>query len=73
MSPRRRTLLYVILLLLSFPPAVAPAMEIPIAALRSDRDKDGITDILEEHLLLNPDNADSDGDGIDDAAIRCPM
>src|SRR5436309_15066350 len=42
-------------------------LEIPIAALTSDRDGDGLTDIVEEHLLLNPDKADSDGDGLDDS------
>ena len=47
-------------------------LEIPIAALTSDRDGDGLTDIVEEHLLLNPDKADSDGDGLDDSHDPVP-
>jgi hypothetical protein len=47
-------------------------LEIPIASLQSDRDGDGLTDIVEEHLLLNPDNPDSDGDGVPDGLDPLP-
>jgi hypothetical protein len=47
-------------------------IEMPLAALTSDRDHDGLTDIVEAHLLLNPDNPDSDGDGIDDGRDMLP-
>ena len=43
-----------------------------MVALQSDRDHDGLTDIVEEHLLLNPDKADSDGDGLDDGKDPLP-
>jgi hypothetical protein len=46
-------------------------LRIPLAALRQDSDGDGITDIVETHLLLDPHNPDSDGDGIPDG--RDPM
>jgi hypothetical protein len=47
-------------------------LRIPIAALRQDNDGDGITDIVERHLLLDPQNADSDGDGIPDGRDSLP-
>jgi hypothetical protein len=47
-------------------------LDIPLAALESDRDGDGLTDIVEEHLLLNPDNPDSDGDGLQDGKDPLP-
>jgi hypothetical protein len=47
-------------------------LEIPLEALQSDRDGDGLTDITEEHLLLDPDNPDSDGDGIRDGDDPLP-
>jgi len=47
-------------------------LEIPLEALQSDRDGDGLTDIVEEHLLLDPDNPDSDGDGIRDGDDPLP-
>jgi len=34
--------------------------------LQKDKDHDGLTDIEEKHLMTNPINSDSDGDGIDD-------
>lgn len=40
--------------------------KLSLADLRKDTDGDGLTDILELMLLTNPDNIDSDGDGIDD-------
>ncbi|HEX4303787.1 MAG TPA: thrombospondin type 3 repeat-containing protein [Rhizomicrobium sp.] len=46
-------------------------LKIPLAELRRDSDSDGITDIAEEHLLLDPHNPDTDGDGIPDG--RDPM
>lgn len=47
-------------------------LEIPLAALQSDRDHDELTDIVETHLLLNPDNADSDNDGVPDGRDPLP-
>jgi hypothetical protein len=39
---------------------------LPLSALRRDRDHDGFTDILEARLNTDPDNRDTDGDGISD-------
>jgi hypothetical protein len=47
-------------------------LEIPIASLESDRDRDGLTDIIEDRLLLNPDMSDSDGDGLADGRDPLP-
>lgn len=47
-------------------------LEIPIAELEKDTDGDLITDIEEEHLLLNPAKADSDGDGLNDGIDALP-
>jgi hypothetical protein len=47
-------------------------LRIPLADLRRDSDGDGITDITEAHLLLDPRNPDSDGDGIPDGRDRMP-
>jgi hypothetical protein len=47
-------------------------LRIPIAELRRDSDADGITDIVEKHLLLDPHNPDSDGDGIPDGQDSMP-
>lgn len=42
-------------------------VEIDIARIIADSDKDGLTDVLEEKLLLNPKKCDSDGDGVIDS------
>ncbi len=47
-------------------------LRIPISELKRDSDHDGITDIAEEHLLLDPDNPDTDGDGIPDGSDPLP-
>ena len=47
-------------------------LEIPLASLQADRDHDGLTDIVESHLLLDPDQADSDGDGVEDGRDALP-
>lgn len=47
-------------------------LRIPIATLREDSDGDGIPDIVENHLLLDPHNPDSDGDGIPDGLDTMP-
>jgi hypothetical protein len=47
-------------------------LTIPIAVLKQDSDGDGITDIVEKHVLLDPDRADSDGDGITDGEDSMP-
>jgi hypothetical protein len=47
-------------------------LEIPVAALQLDRDRDGVADIVEERLLLDPDRADSDRDGLEDGCDPLP-
>jgi hypothetical protein len=47
-------------------------LEIPLSALQADRDQDGLTDIVEQHLLLDPDRADSDEDGVGDGRDPLP-
>jgi len=47
-------------------------LKIPIATLKQDSDGDGITDIVEKHLLLDPQSRDSDGDGISDGQDSMP-
>ena len=47
-------------------------LRIPIADLECDSDGDGLTDIAEEHLLLDPHNPDTDGDGIPDGSDPMP-
>ncbi len=44
-----------------------------LATLLRDSDSDGFTDLVERHLGLNPDSADSDGDGIDDYHDPLPL
>jgi hypothetical protein len=48
------------------------AVDVPLSALRRDSDRDGLTDIVEEALLLNPRNRDSDGDGVADGEDSFP-
>lgn len=47
-------------------------LEIPIAELRRDTDRDGLTDLAEERLLTDPESPDTDGDGFTDAADPLP-
>jgi hypothetical protein len=42
------------------------AVQIDLAKIIQDSDKDGLTDIAENKMLLNPNNSDTDGDGIND-------
>jgi hypothetical protein len=48
------------------------AIDIPLSVLQRDNDRDGLTDIVEEALLLNPRNRDSDGDGVPDGEDSFP-
>lgn len=48
-------------------------LDFDLAALTSDRDGDGLTDLVEERLVTDPDSADTDGDGIDDAHDLLPQ
>jgi hypothetical protein len=43
-------------------------LEMPWEALERDRDGDGLTDLVEERLLTDPEDPDTDGDGVDDAS-----
>lgn len=48
------------------------AIELNIAKITKDSDSDGLTDIVEDIMLLNPHNPDTDGDGITDAKDKNP-
>ena len=48
------------------------AIELNIAKITKDSDSDGFTDIVEDIMLLNPHNPDTDGDGITDAKDKNP-
>lgn len=41
--------------------------------LARDRDADGLTDLAEERLITDPDNPDTDGDGLPDATDPLPQ
>ncbi|MGC4114497.1 MAG: hypothetical protein QM765_07775 [Myxococcales bacterium] len=47
-------------------------IEANLADLRRDSDGDGLTDLVEERLMLDPHRADTDGDGIPDGLDRMP-
>jgi hypothetical protein len=47
-------------------------LDIPLAALERDADGDGLTDLEEQRLLLDPDDADTDHDGLGDAVDPMP-
>lgn len=42
------------------------AVQIDLTKITQDSDHDGLTDIAENKMLLNPNNSDTDGDGIND-------
>jgi hypothetical protein len=48
-------------------------IERDLADLERDSDADGMTDIAERRLLLNPANPDSDGDGLEDGVDPMPL
>ena len=48
-------------------------LSIDIKAVKRDSDGDGLTDLLEEKLALDPLSPDTDGDGIPDAADPLPL
>jgi hypothetical protein len=48
------------------------AIDIPLSMLQRDSDGDELTDIVEEALLLNPRNRDSDGDGVSEGEDSFP-
>jgi tetratricopeptide (TPR) repeat protein len=66
---------------ITFPPVALRAknvardlyLSIDLAAVRRDSDADGLTDLLEEKLLLDPRSADSDRDGLDDGVDPLPL
>lgn len=47
-------------------------LQASLRALQKDTDGDGLTDLVEERLMLDPANADSDGDGLRDAVDMLP-
>ncbi len=47
-------------------------IEIEMSEIIKDSDNDGLTDIVENKMLLNPTNSDSDGDGINDGEDSNP-
>jgi hypothetical protein len=48
------------------------AIELNIVKITKDSDSDGLTDIVEDIMLLNPNNPDTDGDRISDAKDKNP-
>lgn len=48
------------------------AIELDISKIIKDSDNDGLTDIVEERMLLNPYNPDTDDDGVTDAKDKNP-
>jgi hypothetical protein len=48
------------------------AVQLDIRKIILDSDKDGLTDIAENKMLLNPNNPDTDGDGIKDCEDKNP-
>jgi len=65
---------------ITFPPAALKPkrvakglyLEIPLAVLRRDSDGDGLTDLAEERLLTDPDDPDTDHDGVPDGSDLLP-
>jgi hypothetical protein len=66
---------------ITFPPTALRALReergrlvrIPLAALEQDSDGDDLTDLLEERLGTDPQDADTDGDGTPDAWDQLPL
>lgn len=64
-----------------FPPIMLPVTEsrndlflrIPLADLRRDSDGDGLTDLAEQAMLLDPTRTDTDGDGLADGIDMMPQ
>lgn len=48
------------------------AVQLDISKITLDSDMDGLTDIVEDKMLLNPKNPDTDGDGIIDGDDKNP-
>jgi len=48
-------------------------LNIPLDALRRDSDSDRLTDIMEERLLTDPNNPDTDGDTLPDFIDPAPL
>jgi hypothetical protein len=48
-------------------------LEIPFSELERDSDGDGLTDLAEERLVLDPSNPDTDGDGVGDGWDQLPQ
>lgn len=49
------------------------AIPLSLAELRKDSDRDGLPDLIETRLGLNPFNADTDGDGVPDGKDANPL
>lgn len=66
---------------ITFPPIRLPAkresgpveLVCPLAELEKDRDGDGLSDLVEERIVTDPENADTDGDGIRDGQDPLPQ
>jgi len=48
------------------------AIELDVLKIIKDSDNDGLTDIVEDRMLLNPNKPDTDGDGIIDSKDKNP-
>jgi len=48
------------------------AIQFDLSKITLDSDNDGLTNIVEEKMLLNPNNPDTDGDGIIDSKDKNP-
>lgn len=48
------------------------AIQLDLTKIIKDSDNDGLTDIVENKMLLNPNNPDTDGDGINDGEDKNP-
>ena len=48
------------------------AVQLDLSKIIIDSDKDGLIDIVEDRMLLNPKNPDTDGDGISDNEDKNP-
>jgi len=49
-----------------------PMQWVSLLDVRRDSDGDGLTDLVEQHLGLSPDNGDTDRDGLGDGVDRSP-